>query len=79
MIGIEIRVNRTNTFEIVIYVMALPRIGILFSGMAPPLKNIAIIVEIKEGAFDSIPLKSVVHLAIINASMNPNIDKSMMS
>lgn len=45
--------------------------------MAPPFKNIAIIVEIKEGAFDSIPVKSVVHLAMISTSMNPNIDKSI--
>lgn len=47
--------------------------------MAPPLRNMAIIVEIREGALDSIPVKSVVHLAMINTSMKPNIARSITS
>lgn len=65
--------------DIVIWVFALPRIGTLFSGMAPPLKNIAIIVEISEGALDSIPVKSVNHFEIINMSIKPNIESNMIN
>lgn len=32
-----------------------------------------------EGAFDSIPVKSLVHLAMINTSIHPNIANSMIS
>ena len=47
----------------------LPNKGTVFSGMAPMLMNMEIMVWMIEGALSSYPEKSVSHLTIIRMSM----------
>ena len=47
----------------------VPSKGTVFSGMAPMLMNMEIIVYMIEGALSSFPVKSVSHFTIIRKSM----------
>lgn len=69
MVGTQIKAISKKAMLKNCWKPAEPMTGEKGGSIAPPFKAIPIIFEIIEGAYPSLPVKSVVHLAMIIQSM----------